>query len=87
MDAYDSSLLNLLRCPREHSGLGALTPNQLNNLNELIRSRKVGAVNGQPVTDELESGLINSEQNCAYRIRDGIIQLIADEAILLDQTI
>ena len=84
MNAPESSLLALLRCPLTHAKLQMMSAEQLEKLNGLIRAGKARDHQGQPITIELNSGLINSEGSQAYSIRGGIMQLIADQAIELD---
>jgi len=87
MASPDPSVLELLRCPVTHSRLDIMNANQLASVNEAVGSSKANDRKGRPVTIELEFGLINTEKSFAYSIRGGIMQLIADEAIVLGKTI
>jgi len=84
MNVPDSSVLELLRCPVTHTNLKMLEASELENLNEQIRLGKVSDRMESPVTEELTSGLINADRNLAWSIRGNIMQLIADEGIVLD---
>ncbi len=84
MNFQDPKLLELLRCPVKHTKLTSLSEQQIEDLNESIRSGNIKDRQGQAVTEELTAGVVNSDQSCAYAIRGGIIQLIPDEAILLE---
>ena len=83
MTAPDDNVLQLLRCPATHSKLSTIEATELAKLNEQIRLGKSFDRKGQPITKELESGLVNAERSHAYSIREGIMQLIADEGIVL----
>lgn len=83
MSFPDSFVLELLRCPVTHSSLSVLDAQQLASVNKKVSDGKANDRNGRPVTTELKSGLINAEKSFAYSIRGGIMQLIADEAIVL----
>lgn len=87
MNFPDPSLLQLLRCPHKHSKLVELSADQLRKLNEKIRNGDVKKANGQAITTELDRGLINFDGSCAYIIHAGIMQLIADDAIILDPSL
>lgn len=87
MSAPDPSLLKLLRCPQKHSELAVLSAEQLQQLNAKIRGNTLKTAAAQPILEELLSGLINAEGSHAYPIRDGIIKLIADDAIVLDPSL
>lgn len=87
MNSPDPSHLEFFRCPVTHSGLALLTEDQLSELNRAVRDGELKDRGGNAVTQELTSGLANLDKSLAYSIRNGIIQLIADEAILLNQTI
>ena len=84
MNAPESFLLTLLRCPLTHSKLQIMSVEQLERLNDQIRTGKAKDHEGRLVTVELNSALINSNGSQAYSIRGGIMQLIADQAIELE---
>lgn len=84
MFTLDPCVLNLLRCPHQQSELSHLTADQLQQLNQRIHDGAVKNSAGQSVTKELDAGLVNAEGSHAYRVRSGIMRLIADEAIVLD---
>lgn len=61
-----------------------LQSSELENLNEQIRLGHVVDRNEKSVAEQLTSGLINADKNLAWPIRDDILQLIADDGIVLD---
>lgn len=61
-----------------------LEPAELANLNQQIRLGNVSDRKDSSVSNELSSGLINSEGSLAWSIRGNIMQLIADDGIVLD---
>ena len=80
-----TSILELFRCPVTHSSMNLLDDGQLEIINERIRSAKAKDRKGREIKVELETGLVKADGSLVYSIRGGIMQLIADEAIVLDQ--
>ena len=83
MTAPSDIVLELLRCPVTHSKLSIIDAAKLAELNEQIRQGKACDRKGRSITEELSSGLINADRSHAYSVREGIMQLIADEGIVL----
>jgi uncharacterized protein YbaR (Trm112 family) len=83
MPAPDPSVLKLLRCPVTHSSMRIMVPDQLETVNRKISDGEAKDRKGRSISEEFESGLINEQESFAYSIRAGILQLIADEAIVL----
>lgn len=79
----DPVLLTMIRCPVTHSELAFADQDTLNRLNEKISRRELVNQLGQTVETELESGLMNEDSSLLLPIRDGIVVLIADQAIPL----
>ncbi len=87
MPVPDLSILELFRCPVTHSKLSIMSPEQLAAVNQTIGDGKASDRKGRAISDQLEAGLINADKSFAYSILAEIMQLIADEAIVLDDTI
>jgi uncharacterized protein YbaR (Trm112 family) len=77
----DKRLLDILCDPLSKTPLKLLTKSQLDLLNRAIRANEVQTTEGQPVSGEVDSGLITIDGKAIYRIDDGIPVLLADEAI------
>ena len=78
-------LLYLLRCPETRSRLQPARRQLIVALNEAIARRRLHDRLGRLVTRRLENVLINEDESFAYPVFDEIINLLADEAIPLDQ--
>ena len=82
MTAFDHSLLKLMRCPITHSGLQLMPEEQLIALNRRLSEGQLKSRNGQAIElDQIESAVLNEEGSFAFSIQNGIVKLIADEAI------
>ena len=77
--------MEMIRCPVTHSDLQVASTELLDNLNQKIADGKIVDRIGQTVQKTLESGLVNSDNSLLLPIRGGIVVLIADQAISLDQ--
>lgn len=76
----------MLRCPVTKSELTEATESELNFINEGIQSGKVLNHLGQSVENKIEAGLINESKSLLLPIRNGIVILVVDQAIRLDET-
>ena len=83
MQLPDPAVLELIRCPVTHSPMRIMASDQLESVNRKIGNGEAKDRKGRGISVELESGLINEQESFAYSIRAGIVQLIADEAIVL----
>lgn len=81
----NSDVFQLIRCPITKSELSTATAEQLDGLNRNIAAGKVFDRLGRAITESLENALINADQSYAMPVRGGIITLIADEALVLEQ--
>ena len=81
----NSDVFQLIRCPVTQSDLVAATAEQLEALNRRIESGDAFYRLGRAITEPLENALLNIDQSHAMPVRGGIITLIADEAIVLEQ--
>ncbi|HRX81302.1 MAG TPA: hypothetical protein P5307_19670 [Pirellulaceae bacterium] len=77
-------LLLRLQCPVTRQPLLNAKPHVLDRANDLINERKLTNRSGETVEDGLEHGLIDQAGLWLYAIRDGIVCLLADEAIALN---
>lgn len=86
MTSVDPFLLETLRCPASHSKLSPLSESEIADLNRLVAEKTLLRHGGQIVSEDLLAGLKNSEATHAYPIRRDIIQLIAEDSIVLPKS-
>lgn len=84
VDIADDLLLRL-QCPVTRQPLINAKPNVLDRANTQIAERKLTNRSGETVEEGLEHGLIDQAGLWLYAVRDGIVCLLADEAIALTQ--
>lgn len=78
-------LLEILRCPDDHSMLSPAEPELVSRLNEAIRAGQLRNQSGQRVGRMLEGGLVRQAGDLLYPIVDQIPIMLHDEAIPLAQ--
>lgn len=79
----DQELLEILACPEDKSPVHLADDAQLAELNARIRSGGVKNRGGEPVTEELQAGLVREDGKFLYPVRDEIPIMLIDEAIAL----
>jgi uncharacterized protein YbaR (Trm112 family) len=79
----DAELLKILRCPETHQPLALADAALVERLNQLIASGQLHDRAGNLVKEQLDGGLIRSDQRFLYPIRQNIPVLLTDEVILL----
>lgn len=79
----DPDILTMIRCPATHSELLFADRKTVAELNEKISKRELVNRIGQTVAEEFESGLVNQDASLLLPIRNGIVILMADQAIPL----
>ena len=84
---FSSSLVQMIRCPVTKSDLTVASEKTVSDLNQQIEKRKLLNQIGQVVEEPLESGFINQDGSLLLPVRGGIVILIADQAIPLDQQV
>jgi uncharacterized protein len=77
----DPQLLEILRCPQDHSELSLADAELLARVNQKINSGSVTTVGGQPISRTIDGGLIRAAGDLMYPIVGGIPVMLADEAI------
>jgi uncharacterized protein YbaR (Trm112 family) len=78
-------LLQLIRCPQDHSRLALADHDLVARLNEAIRQGRIQNVAGDPVHEPIQAGLIREDGQVLYPVLDDIPRLTVDEGIRLDQ--
>lgn len=79
----DQELLEILACPEDKTPVRMAEGAELERLNEAIRAGSVKNRGGEPVTEELEAGLVRQDGKFLYPIREEIPIMLIDEAIEL----
>ncbi len=79
------NLAEMIRCPVTKSDLTKAMPELLATVNEAIAQGLVVNQVGQLVEVKVESGYVNEDASLLLPIRGGIVILISDDAIPLDQ--
>lgn len=79
----DQELLEILACPEDKSPVRMAEAAELERLNGAIRAGSVKNRGGEPVTEELEAGLVREDGKFLYPIREDIPIMLIDEAIEL----
>ena len=83
MAQFSQATLDMLRCPVTKSVLSIALAEQVASLNAGIAAGSVVNQLGQSVTEPVEGVLLSADGKIGCAIRAGIIQMIADEAIVL----
>ncbi|MCG8449962.1 MAG: hypothetical protein MI725_10340 [Pirellulales bacterium] len=81
----DAELLEVLRCPVDHSPLIQADEGLLEQINRGIAAGKVTNVGGQLLKKLLDGGLIRQVGDLLYPIVDNIPVMLPDEAVRLSQ--
>jgi uncharacterized protein len=76
-------LLEILCCPETRQCLAPADADLLNQLNARIAAGTLRNRGGKLVTEKLEAGLLRSDGECLYPIRQNIPVMLVDEAIPL----
>ena len=76
-----ADLLKILCCPENHEPLTLADAPLIERLNRQIAAGQLRNRAGQPVTEELDGGLIRADRRFLYPIRQDIPVLLIDEAI------
>ena len=86
MPQFSQATLGMLRCPVTKSALSVASAEQVAALNAQIAAGGVVNQLGQSVTEAVEGVLLNADGKIGCAVRAGIIQMIADEAIVMPQS-
>ncbi len=81
----DLQLLEILRCPQDHSELLLADAPLIARVNKQINAGTLVTVGGQPLKKPIDGGLVRAAGDLMYPIVGGIPVMLADEAINLDQ--
>lgn len=82
--SLDKDLLSILCCPQTKQPVRLAEPDILARVNQAIRQGTLLNVGRKPVTEELQSGLIRSDNKVVYPVREDIPVMLIDEGISLE---
>lgn len=80
-----TQLTQMIRCPVTKSELAAADDSLIEQLNKIIEAGELVNQIGQKVNVTIESGFVNKDESLLLPQRGGIVILISDQAIPLDQ--
>ena len=78
-------VLEILRCPEDHTALSLASSGLVGTLNSAIRAERLVNRSGKRVDRVIDGGLVRSAGDVLYPIIDEIPVLLRDEAIELEQ--
>lgn len=81
----DARLLEILRCPHDHSELTLAEAALVARANECIAAGTLTTIGGQVFKKPIDGGLIRAAGDLMYPIVGGIPVMLADEAIDVSQ--
>jgi uncharacterized protein YbaR (Trm112 family) len=81
----DPQLLEILRCPQDHSQLSLADARLVTRVNEQIKAGTLHTVGGQQVQKNIDGGMVRAAGDLMYPIVGGIPVMLADEAINISQ--
>jgi uncharacterized protein YbaR (Trm112 family) len=83
----DPELLSILCCPETRQALSFAPEDAIRAINQRIARGQIRNRAGQAISEELESGLVRTDQLYLYPIRNRIPILLVDEGISLGQAL
>lgn len=80
----DIDLLNILCCPDTKQDVALADTIVIADLNGRIERKELLNKAGQPVTEQLDGGLLRADRKILYPIRDSIPVMLIEEGIPVD---
>ncbi|TWU23944.1 hypothetical protein Pla52o_18670 [Novipirellula galeiformis] len=79
----DPNLVSLLRCPLSGGTLQVAQASMVEKINAAISRGELRDRQDQRITEAIDLGLVTTTGDLIYPIRDGIVCMVVDEAIVL----
>lgn len=76
-------LLTILCCPETRQELSVADSKVIDKINQRIECRELKTRGGGEITQKIEAGLVRSDRQYLYPVRQGIPVMLMDEAIPL----
>jgi len=83
----NTPIIELLQCPITKDSLVSLNPEQIKEINEKINSGSATNIKGAVIDRKVDSGYMNENCQLVYPIEQGIIILLPEMAIVIDDSI
>lgn len=83
--SIDKELLAILCCPETKQVVSLADELLIQKLNAAIARGELKNVGKRPISAELDGGLVRTDRQILYPIRDNIPVMLIDEGIPLDQ--
>jgi uncharacterized protein YbaR (Trm112 family) len=81
----NGQLLEILRCPQDHTALARADGDLVQRVNNAIRDGRILKPSGERRGEPIDGGLVRAAGDLLYPIVDGIPLLLRDEAISLNE--
>ena len=83
MASVSSELLEILVCPETKQPVALASAEVLEAVNARVRDGSLRNRGGQPVTQEVQEGLVREDGHVLYPVDDGIPVMLVEESIEL----
>ena len=80
-------LLEILRCPQDHSALMRAQQELVDRINSGISAGAVVNIAGQTIKKPIDAGLVRAAGDLMYPVVEGIPVMLPDEAIDVSQVV
>ncbi|MEM7782731.1 MAG: hypothetical protein AAF623_05200 [Planctomycetota bacterium] len=81
-----NQVLDLIRCPVTKSALTEADAAEISEINSAIDARQVFNRLGQAESQKIDGGYFNEDRSLLLPVRDGIIILVSDQALVVNST-
>jgi uncharacterized protein YbaR (Trm112 family) len=82
----DPELLRILCCPETHQALAPADPALVERLNRQIGAGQLRNRGGEVILEPMEAGLVRTDGQYLYMVRNDIPIMLIDEAVPLAET-
>ena len=85
MEKVDSELVEILVCPANRGRVSLVGREIVDRLNQAIAEGRIMNVDGGPVSEPLQDGLLREDGKILYPVRNAIPVMLIGEGIPMDQ--